>query len=100
MASTILGRRASNAADFAEAFTLERVDLIAEIDTVEALLALGRNRAGPHDGIYVIKGDDEFTVYVQERGIPQDPRSGLSFDEARDEVIDRVLLLNGIPFQV
>lgn len=100
MASVILGRRASNAADYAEAFTLERVDMIAEIDTDGALLALGRNRAGPRDGLYVIEDVDGYRVYSQERGIPHEPRSGLSFDEARDAVIDRVLLLNGIPFQL
>lgn len=100
MASTILDRRASTAADFAEAFTLERVDMIAEIDSVDSLRALGTNRAGPRDGLYVIEGDSGFQVYIQERGIPQNPRSGLSFDEARDAVIDRVLLLNGIPFQL
>jgi len=100
MASTILDRRASTAADFAEAFTLERVDMVAEIDTVDVLLAFGRNRAGPRDGLYVIDGADGFQVYLQERGIPQNPRSQLSFDEARDAVIDRILLLNGIPFQL
>lgn len=100
MASRILGRRASTAADFEEAFTLERVDMIAEIDSVDALLALGRNRAGPRDGLHVLEGDDGFRVYIQERGIPQNERSGLSFDEARDVVVDRVLLLNGIPFQL
>jgi hypothetical protein len=100
MASRILERRASTAADFAEAFNLERVDMIAEIDTVDALLALGRNRAGPRDGLYVLEENDRFRVYIQERGIPQNERSGLSFDEARDAVIDRVLLLNGIPFQL
>jgi hypothetical protein len=100
MASRILERRASTAADFAEAFNLERVDMIAEIDTVDALLALGRNRAGPRHGLYVLEENDRFRVYIQERGIPQNERSGLSFDEARDAVIDRVLLLNGIPFQL
>lgn len=100
MASQILERRASTAADFAEAFTLERVDVIAEIDTVDALLALGRNRAGPGDGLYVIGDGDGYRVYIQERGIPLNERSGLSFDEAREAVIDRVLLLNGIPFRL
>ena len=100
MASAILGRRASTAADFAEAFSVERVDVIAEIDTPDALLALGRNRAGPRDGLYILEGSDGFRVYIQERGIPTNERSGLSFDEARGEVIDRVMLLNGIPFQL
>ncbi len=98
-ASQILGRRASTAADFAEAFTLERVDMIAEIDGVVTLLALGRNRSGPRDGLYIIEEADGFRIYVQEQGIPQNERSGLSFDEARDAVIDRIVMLNGIPYQ-
>jgi hypothetical protein len=100
MASIILDRRASTAADFQEAFTLERVDMIAEIDSADALRTLGANRAGPRDGLYVLEDDDGFRVYLQEGGIPQNERSGLSFDEAREVVIDRVLLLNGIPFQL
>ncbi len=100
MASQILDRRATTAADFAEAFTLERVDVIAEIDGRAALLALGRNRVGPRDGLYILEEDDTFRVYIQERGIPHDERSRLSFDEAREAVIDRILLLNGIPFQL
>jgi hypothetical protein len=100
MASRILDRRASTAGDFQEAFTLERVDMIAEIDSADALRALGRNRAGPRDGLYVLEDDDGFGVYIQEGGIPQNERSSLSFDEAREAVIDCVLLLNGIPFQL
>lgn len=100
MASGILERRASTATDFAEAFTVERVDVIAEIDSTEALLALGRNRVGPRDGLYVIEDPGGYRVYIQERGIPINERSGLSFDEAREEVIDRVMLLNGIPYQL
>ena len=100
MASVILGRRASTAADFTEAFTVERVDVLAEIDGTEALLALGRNRAGPRDGLYIIEEPHGFRVYIQERGIPMDERSGLTFDEAREEVIDRVMLLNGIPYRL
>ncbi|GMQ86610.1 MAG: hypothetical protein BMS9Abin07_2196 [Acidimicrobiia bacterium] len=98
-ASQILGRRASTAADFVEAFTLERVDMIAEIDSVAALLALGYNRSGPRDGLYIIEDADGFRIYLQERGIPLSQRSRMSFDEARDEVIDRLVMLNGIPFQ-
>ncbi len=98
MASAILDRRASTTADFEEAFTLERVDVIAEIDTTEALLALGRNRAGPGNGLYIIENIDGFRVYTQESGIPQRKRSGMTFDEAREQVIDHLLLLNGIPY--
>ena len=99
-ASAILGRRASTAADFAEAFTLERVDMIAEIDGVATLLALGHNRSGPRDGLYIIEEADGFRVYTQEGGIPQSERSGMSFYEARDAVIDRIVMLNGIPYQL
>lgn len=100
LASAILDRRASTAADFAEAFTLERVDMVAEIDSIDALLALGRNRAGPGDGLYVIEEEDGFRVYVQERGIPQKERAGLSFDAAREVAIDGAMLLNGIPYDL
>lgn len=100
LADAILDRRATGAADFAEAFTLERVDVIAELDSPEALLAVGHNRVGPRDGLYVLEDEGAFRVYVQERGIPQDELSGLSFDEAREAVIDRALWLNGIPFEL
>jgi hypothetical protein len=100
MASRILGRRATTAADFAEAFTAERIDLLAEVPGPAALLALGRNRAGPRDGLYVLDdGDGRFRVYHQERGEVIDPRQGLTFDQARDVAIERVLLLSGIPFR-
>ena len=100
MASQILGHRATTATDFAEAFTLERVDIISEIPDRETLVALGLNRVGPRDGIYVLEDPDGFRVYAQERGIPVRERSALSFDEARDTVIDELVLLNGIPFSV
>jgi hypothetical protein len=100
LASISLGHRATTAADFAEAFTLEKVDLISEIPDREALLALGSNRASPRDGLYVLEDDGSFRVYVQERGIPMRERSGLSFDEARDVAIDQLVTLNGIPFSV
>jgi len=100
MASQVLGHRATTAIDFAEAFTLERVDIISEIPDSEALLALGLNRVGPRDGIYVLEDPDGFRVYAQERGIPVRERSNLSFDEARDAAIDELVLLNGIPFSV
>jgi len=98
MASQILGRRATSAADYAEAFTLERIDVIAEIADEQALLAVGRNTVGPRDGLYVLEEDGTFRVYVQERGIPFYEARGLDFDQAREAVIDRVLMLNGIPF--
>ncbi|HZJ48358.1 MAG TPA: hypothetical protein VFD97_04895 [Acidimicrobiia bacterium] len=100
LASQILGHRATTAADFAEAFTLERVDVISEIPDRKTLLSLGNNRASPRDGLYVLENNDHFRVYVQERGIPMRERSGLTFDEARDAVIDQLVILNGIPFSV
>jgi len=66
----------------------------------ETLLALGLNRVGPRDGLYVLEDSEGFRVYAQEHGTPVRERSGLSFDEARDAVIDELMLLNGIPFSV
>jgi hypothetical protein len=100
LADAILDRRATSAADFADAFTLERVDVIAELDSAEALLAVGHNRVGPRDGLYIVQDDSGFRVYIQERGIPHHELAGLSFDEAREAVIDRALWLNGIPFEL
>ena len=100
MASNVLGRRATTAADFSDAFTLERVDIISEIADRETLLDLGLNRVGPRDGLYVLDDPDGYRVYVQERGIPMRERQGLSFDRARSAVIDELVLLNGIPFSV
>ncbi|MEN8234081.1 MAG: hypothetical protein ABFR89_04085 [Actinomycetota bacterium] len=100
MASQILGHRATTAADFDEAFTLERVDIVSEISDHETLLSLGTNRVGPRDGLYVLESDGRFRVYVQERGVPQRERSALSFDDARDAAIDELVRLNGIPFSV
>jgi hypothetical protein len=100
LASSVLGRRATTAADFSEAFTLERVDIISEIPDRETLLGLGLNRVGPRDGLYVFEDGGVYRVYVQERGIPMRERNGLSFDEARTSVIDELVLLNGIPFSV
>ncbi len=99
MAKEILGRQPVGAADFAEAFTLERIDLVAEIPDREALLALGRNVPGPANGLYVLEDPDgTFRVYLQERGEPHHVAAGLDFEAAREAVIDRLLMLNGIPF--
>lgn len=100
MASRILGHRATTATDFARAFTLERVDIISEVPDRETLLTLGLSRVGPRDGIYVLEDPDGFRVYTQERGIPVRERTDLTFDKARDAVIDELVLLNGIPFSV
>lgn len=98
LASQVLGRRATNAADFDEAFNLERVDLVSEIPTRDALLALGRNVAGPGDGLYIIDDGDSFRVYTQERGETYYELRGATFGEAREAAIDRLIQLNGIPF--
>lgn len=98
MASSILGRRATSTADFEEAFTLEHVDLVAEISTSEAMMALGRNIVGPRDGLYVLDDEGSYRVYIQERGIALEEQRGLTFARARDAVIDRLLRLGGLPF--
>ncbi len=99
MASRILGRRATTSADFEEAFTLERIDLLSEIPHPEALLALGRNIVGPRDGLYVLDDGGSFRVYIQERGTSADVVAGADFDAARDAVIERLMLLGGLPFR-
>lgn len=100
LASQILGRRASTTADFTEALTLERIDVISEIPDRTALLALGNNRVGPRDGLYVLEDGEGFRIYVQERGIPMRDRRGLTFEDAVEVVIDQLVVLNGIPFTV
>ena len=99
MAESILGRRATNSEDFASAFNVERIDLVAAIPDRDALLALGRNVAGPRDGLYVIPADGSYRVYIQERGEVRNPLHGVDFDTARDGVIDRVILLQGLPYE-
>jgi hypothetical protein len=98
LASQVLGRRATNAADFDEAFNLERIDLESEIPTAEALLALGRNVVGPGDGLYILDDGGTYRVYLQEKGETYYEVAGAGFAEARDAVIDRLIQLNGIPF--
>lgn len=99
LASRILGRRANNQADFAEAFNLERIDLLTEIGDTAALLRLGRNRVGPHNGLYVLQDDDgTFRCYLQERGVSTDERRGMTFDEARSHAIDLVIRFQGLPY--
>jgi hypothetical protein len=98
LASQVLERRATSAADFHEAFNLERIDLVSEIPNPAALLSLGRNVVGPRDGLYVIDDGDSYRVYVQEKGEMYYEVAGATFDEAREAVIDRLIQLNGIPF--
>lgn len=98
LASSTLGRRAATAADFAEAFNLERIDLVAAIPDPVSLLGFGRNRVGPADGLYVLDQEDgTYRVYRQERGESPDEVVG-TFDQAREAVIDRLIQLGGIPF--
>lgn len=96
----MLGRQATTGSDFAEALTLERIDLIAEIPNRERLLAMGRNIAGPKNGLYVIERPDGFTVYQQHNGEPFELFEGLTFDQARDAAIDCLVMMNGIPFRI
>ena len=98
MASRIIDRRANSAADFSEAFNLERIDLISEIPTPEAMMALGRNTAGPSDDLYIHDDGGSYRVYIQEKGEVYYLAAGLSFEAARDEVIDRLIQLQGLPF--
>jgi hypothetical protein len=98
VASQILQRRATTEADFLEAFNLERIDLISEIPGREALLALGRNVVGPRDDLYILDDGDTFRVYLQERGETYHEVIGATFDQARDAAIDRIIMLQGLPF--
>lgn len=100
LASSMLGRRASTAADFREAFTLERIDLITEIGDHESLMTVGRNRIGPRDGLYVISDGDTYRVYLQERGEPVSGGRDLDFEDARELAADLALKMNGIPFEL
>lgn len=98
LASRVLGRHASGVDDFAEAFNLERIDLIAAIPTAEALLDLGRNLVGPRDGLYVLEEDGGYRVYAQEEGEARGEVRGVSFEEARAVAIDHLIQLGGLPF--
>lgn len=96
----MLGRQATTGSDFAEALTLERIDLIAEIPNRDRLLAMGRNIAGPKNGLYVIERPDGLTVYQQHNGEPFELFERLTFDQARDAAIDCLVMMNGIPFRI
>ena len=100
MASTILGRRANTADDFAEAFNLERVDLLSEVRTPERLFQFARTVVGPRDGLYVIDdGDDGYRVYHQERGEILTGVGGADFDTAAETAVGILVTLNGIPWE-
>jgi len=100
MASRMLGRQATTGADFVEALTVERIDLIAQVPDDKALMALGRNMAGPRNGLYVLVHPDGYTVYQQHNGEPYEIFKGLDFDGARDAAIDCLVMLNGIPYRI
>ena len=100
IASQVLGRQATTGADFTEALTLERIDLISEIPNEDTLMALGRNIAGPKNGLYVLNRPSGFTVYQQHNGEPYELHEHLTFDEARDAAIDCLVMMNGIPFRI
>jgi hypothetical protein len=100
MASQMLGRQATTGADFSEALNLERIDLIAQIPDDETLLGLGRNIAGPKNGLYVLLHPDGYVVYQQHNGEPYEVFEQLDFDSARDTAIDCLVMLNGIPYRI
>lgn len=100
LASRMLGRQATTAADFREALTVERIDLISEIPDGGTLMGLGRNVAGPKNGLYILERPDGYTVYHQHNGEPYEVFSGCTFDEARDRAIDSLVMLNGIPYAI
>lgn len=100
VASKVLGRQATTGADFAEALTLERIDIISEIPDEDALMALGRNIVGPKNGLYVLNRPSGFTVYQQHDGEPYELYEHLTFDEARNAAIDCLVMMNGIPFRI
>jgi len=100
IASTMLGRQATTGADFAEALTVERIDLIAEIPDDAALMSLGHNVVGPKNGLYILDRDDGYTVYLQQNGEPYEVFAGLPFETARDVAVDCLVMMNGIPYQL
>jgi hypothetical protein len=100
IASKMLGRQATTGSDFKNALTVERIDLIAEIPDTAALLSLGRNVAGPKNGLYVLERQDGFTVYLQHNGEPYEVFSERSFDDARDVAVDCLVMMNGIPYRI
>lgn len=100
VASEMLGRQATTGADFREALTVERLDLISEIPDHFALMALGRNVAGPKNDLYVLDRETGYTVYVQHGGEPYEVFEDCTFDQARNHAVDSLVMLNGIPFSI
>ena len=99
VAAEILGRRPNSARDYARAFNLELIDLIAEIPDAATLLSLGNNRVGPRDGLYVLDDGSSYRVYVQERGVTTHALAGADFEQARATVIEHIIMLQGLPFE-
>lgn len=97
LASQILGRRATNADDFEQAFNVERIDLVSAIPNAEEMLKLGRNIVGPRDGLYVLDDGDRYRVYIQESGESREEVHG-DFTVAREAVVDALIVLGGIPY--
>lgn len=100
IASRMLGRQATTGADFRQALSLERIDLIAEIPDEASLVALGRNVPGPKNGLYILGRPEGYTVYQQHNGEPYEVFEALSFSQARDVAIDCLVMLNGIPYRL
>ena len=100
VASEMLGRQATTGSDFRSALTVERIDIVAEIPDHDSLMALGRNVAGPKNGLYILDRPDGYTVYHQHNGVPFEVFSECSFDEARNHAIDSLVMLNGIPYAI
>ena len=96
----MLGRRATTGSDFAQALTVERIDLVAEIPDHEILMGLGRTHPGPNNGLYVLDRGGSYTVYQQHDGVPYEVFADLNFDDARDAAIDCIVMMNGIPLRI
>lgn len=79
---------------------MERIDVVAEIPDHATLMGLGRNIAGPRDGLYVLDRGTTYTVYLQHDGEPYQTFDDLDFDAAREVTIDCLVTLNGIPFRI
>lgn len=100
MASTMLGYHATTGKDFAQALTVERIDILSEIPDAEALMELGFTVPGPKNGLYILDRGDGYTVYQQHNGEPYEIFDDLNFDQARNAAIDCIVMMNGIPFRI
>jgi len=100
MAAEMLGRHPTTGAEFREALTVERLDVIAQIPDHDTLMGLGRNVASPRNDLYILDRPEGYMVYHQHNGEPYEVFSKLTFDEARDRAIDSLVMLNGIPYAI